>query len=110
MQLATPHSSQLPLTGRKLTSQFSHTSLVEQLMQLVRLHDTHRLALAEGTKPMSQASQMFSELHWRQLVTLQEKQVLLVLLRVKPWAQVTQVLVSLSFLQMSQLVISSLQG
>ena len=82
-QLATPQSSQVPLTGRKLVIQFSQTLLVEQLIQFVRLQVTQRLPLADGTKPTSQASQTLSELHWRQLATLQEKQVLLVVLRVK---------------------------
>lgn len=82
-QLATPQNSQVPLTGRKLVTQFSQTLLVEQLIQFVKLQVTQRLPLADGTKPISQASQTLSELHWRQLTTLQEKQVLLVVLRVK---------------------------
>ena len=91
-------------------TQFWQTLLAEQLTQLVRLQETQRLPSAEGARPRSQASQTLLVLHWRQFSTLQEKQVLLVVLRVKFWAQVTQMLEPLVFLQMSQSVMRLLQG
>ena len=83
IQLATPQSSQLPLTGRKLVTQFSQTLSAEQLTQLVTLQVTQRLPFDDGVKPISQASQTLSVLHCKQLATLQEKQELPVVLRVK---------------------------